>query len=61
MTVRGLALGEISPKEGLKALGREMLLGLVNGISIGVIVALIALVWKGDALVGAGGRRNRPC
>ena len=52
VTVRGLALGEISPKEGLKALGREMLLGLVNGISIGVIVALIALVWKGTPLLG---------
>ena len=52
VTVRGLALGEISPNEGLKALGRELLLGLVNGISIGVIVALIALVWKGTPLLG---------
>jgi magnesium transporter len=52
VTVRGLALGEISPKEGFKALGRELLLGLVNGIIIGVIVALIALVWKGTPLLG---------
>ena len=52
VTVRGLALGDIAPKEGLKALGRELLLGLVNGVSIGAIVAVIALIWKGTALLG---------
>nr|WP_321508890.1 magnesium transporter [uncultured Hyphomonas sp.] len=52
VTVRGLALGDIAPKEGFKALGRELLLGLVNGVSIGAIVAVIALIWKGTALLG---------
>ena len=71
VTVRGLALGDIAPKEGLKALGRELLLGLVNGVSIGAIVAVIALIWKGDSAAGfCGGdcripeydlRRDRRC
>ncbi|MFW5713346.1 MAG: magnesium transporter [Brevefilum sp.] len=52
VTVRGLALGDITPKEGLKTLGRELLLGLVNGLSIGVIVTLIALAWRGLPLLG---------
>jgi magnesium transporter len=52
VTVRGLALGDIAPKEGLKALSRELLLGLVNGVSIGLIVAIITLVWKGTPLLG---------
>jgi len=52
VTVRGLALGDIAPKEGLITLGRELLLGLVNGLSIGAIVAVIALVWKGTPLLG---------
>ncbi len=52
VTVRGLALGDIAPKEGLKALVRELLIGLVNGVSIGVIVAMIAFVWKGTPLLG---------
>ena len=52
VTVRGLALGDIAPKEGLKILSRELLLGLVNGLSIGVIVAVIALVWKGTPILG---------
>jgi magnesium transporter len=52
VTVRGLALGDIAPREGFKTIGRELLLGLVNGISIGVIIAVIALVWKGTPLLG---------
>jgi magnesium transporter len=52
VTVRGLALGDIAPKEGWKTLGRELLLGLINGISIGLIVAVIALAWKGTPLLG---------
>jgi magnesium transporter len=52
VTVRGLALGDINPKEGFKTLGRELLLGLVNGVTIGGIVALIALVWKGTPILG---------
>ena len=52
VTVRGLALGDINPKQGLKALGRELLIGLVNGVSIGVIVAMIALIWKDTPILG---------
>jgi magnesium transporter len=52
VTVRGLALGDIAPKEGLKALTRELFLGLINGVSIGLIVSVIALVWKGPAVLG---------
>jgi magnesium transporter len=52
VTVRGLALGDINPKEGLKTLARELLLGLVNGFSIGLIVAVIALIWKDTPLLG---------
>jgi magnesium transporter len=52
VTVRGLALGDIAPKEGLKTIGRELLLGLVNGISVGLIIAVIALAWKGTPILG---------
>jgi magnesium transporter len=50
--VRGLALGDITPKEGMKTFGRELFLGLVNGLSIGLLVAFIALMWKGTPLLG---------
>lgn len=50
--VRGLALGEINPRDGLRALAREVLIGLSNGLVIGLLVAMIALVWKKTPLLG---------
>jgi magnesium transporter len=52
ITVRGLALGEISLKNGLKALGRELLIGIANGVVLGTLVAIIALTWKGTPILG---------
>ncbi len=50
--VRDLALGEISPGDGRRALFKEMMLGLVNGIAVGVVVGLIGWWWKGSAALG---------
>jgi magnesium transporter len=44
VTVRGLAMGELTPRDGLATLAREMFIGLINGLSVGVLVTLIALV-----------------
>jgi magnesium transporter len=52
VTVRGLALGELSPGEGFRTLGREVLIGLANGIAVGGLVALIALAWHGTPMLG---------
>jgi len=52
VTVRGLATGELNPRNGSRALGREMLIGLANGVTVGGLVALIALVWKGTPMLG---------
>ena len=52
ITVRGLALGELNPRDGLHALVREMLIGLANGIAVGALIALIALMWKGTPMLG---------
>jgi len=51
-TVRGLALGELEPRDGLRAMGKEVLIGLANGVAIGCLVALIALWWKGTPMLG---------
>jgi magnesium transporter len=52
VTVRGLALGELNPRDGLRALVREMFIGLANGITVGGLIALIALLWKGTPMLG---------
>jgi magnesium transporter len=50
--VRGLALGELRPGHALRALAREALIGISNGLSVGLLVAIIALVWKGTPMLG---------
>jgi len=52
VTVRGLALGEIELNKGLKTLLREMLVGLFNGCILGIVVSIIALIWKGNPILG---------
>jgi magnesium transporter len=50
--IRDMALGEISKGDGRKALFKETLLGLLNGIVTGIIVALISYLWKGSFNLG---------
>lgn len=49
---RGIALGDVDHAKGLRLLGKEALLGMINGLLIGLTVGLITLVWKGDLLLG---------
>jgi magnesium transporter len=49
--VRGLALGEVSPDDTLKALGKELRVSLVNGALIGLGTGLVAFIWKGDGRI----------
>ncbi len=46
--VRGIALGEIDPGDGMRALSKELRVALVNGALIGLGTALVAHLWKGD-------------
>jgi magnesium transporter len=53
VTVRGLALGELNPRDGWRAIGREWLIGLANGVAVGGLITVIALLWKGTPILGA--------
>ncbi len=50
--VRSIALGEIEPRNALKIVFNQFLLSMVNGLSIGLIIAVIALIWKGSIMLG---------
>lgn len=50
--VRGIALGQLDPKKGTKAILKEMTSGLINGLIIGSIVALIAIIFNKNPLLG---------
>lgn len=52
VVVRDLALGELSPGEGRRALFKEIVLGVVNGLAVGLLVGVIGSVWKGSMLLG---------
>ena len=52
LIVRSIALGEVATGEGFRALGREMGIGAINGIAFGSAIALLGLVWKGNAMLG---------
>ncbi len=50
--VRGLALGELSWANARKALYKESVIGLGNGVVLGVVAALVAWVTKGNPVLG---------
>jgi len=52
LIVRSIALGEISLRDSWHTLGREIVVGLVNGICFGLLVGLIAWVWQGLPILG---------
>ncbi len=48
IVVRGIALGEIEPRDGRAILVKEFALGLIRGVLFGVIVGVAAFIWKGE-------------
>jgi magnesium transporter len=46
--VRGIALGEVSNRDSLRALIKELVVSLINGTLIGLGTALVAYLWKED-------------
>lgn len=50
--IRDLALGEITLGDGRRALLKEIILGLLNGLAIGCVVGLVGWWWKGSVLLG---------
>src|SRR6187549_2055275 len=50
--VRGIALGELTWANSRKALLKEAVVGLGNGITLGLVAALVAYITRGDAVLG---------
>jgi magnesium transporter len=46
--VRGIALGEVGERNGLRVLNREVAIALVNGAILGLGTGLVVYVWKGE-------------
>ncbi len=52
LIVRSIALGEVELRDSWRALVREGLIGIVNGICFGLVVGMIGALWKGLPILG---------
>jgi len=52
VVARGLALGEVDPKTSRKIIWNEMITGAINGTINGTIVALVAILFNKNPLLG---------
>jgi magnesium transporter len=52
LVVRSLALREIEPRDTLWAIWHELRIGIINGVTVGLLVALIAWMWQGNPYLG---------
>ena len=52
LVVRSMALGELPGRRGLRLVARELLLGLMQGVLLGLAVGLAAYLWKGNVVLG---------
>ena len=52
VTVRGLALGEISWGKSRATILKETLVGTANGLATGILAGVVAYLWKGNFVLG---------
>ncbi len=52
VVIRGLVLREVEPRLARKVIFKEGILGLINGITIGTLSALVAWLWNGNIYFG---------
>jgi magnesium transporter len=50
--VRGLALGDVAPGDAMRAVRKELAIGVTNGMVLGVVIGLLAFGWKGSLVLG---------
>jgi magnesium transporter len=52
VVVRGLAIGELDLAAAFKAVGRQLLIGVLVGAVAGIITAVVVFLWKGNPYLG---------
>ena len=52
VSIRELSLGLVRPREWLRVWGKEVAVGSINGFVLGLLIALVAWLWKGNPFLG---------
>ncbi|MBN8630804.1 MAG: magnesium transporter [Rhodobacterales bacterium] len=52
VSLRELSLGLVRPRDALRVLMKELSVGVINGVTLGLLVGAVAWVWKGNPALG---------
>lgn len=52
VTMRELSLGLVRPKDAMRVWMKEVSVGVINGIVLGILIGIVCWVWKGNAYLG---------
>ncbi len=52
VTMRELALGIVRPKDAFRVWRKEATIGVINGIALGILIGIVAWIWKGNPWLG---------
>ncbi|MFQ5764501.1 MAG: magnesium transporter [Rhodospirillales bacterium] len=52
VAVRALAMKELTPTNALRVIGKEVLVGVLNGVVFAVLMGAVAWIWFGSATLG---------
>lgn len=52
VVIRGIALGEMDFSSARRVIGKEIVVGLAIGVMTGLVMAIIAFLWKGNPVMG---------
>ncbi len=52
LIVRGIALGEFTKENAKRIFRKEALVGLINGLAIGLVIAVIGILWTNKPVFG---------
>ena len=53
VSMRELTLGAASPRDVARVWGKELSVGIINGLALGTLLGLAAWLWKGNLFLGA--------
>ena len=52
VTMRELFLGLVSPKDAMRVWMKEVYVGVINGIVLGILIGIVCWIWKGNPYLG---------
>lgn len=52
VTMRELSLGLVRPKDAFEVWLKEVSVGVINGIALGILIGIVAWAWKGSPALG---------